>query len=980
MSHLREIGKAAAFKVWLVVTVAFFAILIVANLVVTQNLFLYNTVNSVFGGERTVLVKGDPAKYQYYEADYKDKAETLKAANALNERIAEEGIVMLKNEGSLPLKNGAAVSVFGKNSVSLVYGGTGSGGSSSSGAATIYDSLAAAHFTVNPALKSFYENNGASGRGRGTSPSMGAKVAGFAIGETPQSMYTQSVKDSYGQYGDAALIVISRIGGEGFDLPRTMKASFDAAAAKVDGARNADDHYLQLDQNETDLIKAVGQSFDNVIIIINCSTPMELGFLNDPGHYAYSGSIKGALWIGNPGKTGINALGRILSGEVTPSGRTVDTYARDFRNDPSWQNFSNNNITNGNRYTVNGTNKAYYFVDYEEGIYVGYRYWETRGADEAAAGNADWYGENVVFPLGYGLSYTDFEWETVNEGTTAGGQDLQKDGVITVKIRVTNTGSYAGKDVVQLYSSAPYYGTKENPGIEKSSVVMQDFVKTKLLSPGESDTVTLELKVSDLASYDYSDANSNGFKGYEAEAGAYVLHVSRNAHEHVIDLNYSIAQGFKYAEDTSGGKAAVNRFDDVSGKITQYLSRADWEGTMPVAPSASDREVSDAFISSLTYKTDDAGKKWESETAPVQSGKALSFGAAQVKLYELREKPYNDPLWEKLLDQLTVSQMSQLIGTGNYNTMALHSIGKPKTIDPDGPVGFTAYLGDPSVYDTCFYASGCVVAATYNAGLAYEMGKMVGNEGIIGNEKGDGKPYSGWYAPAVNIHRSPFGGRNWEYYSEDGILSGKIAGGIIQGAKAKGVYTYIKHFALNEQETNRTDGGLLTWANEQSMRELYFKPFETAVRAGETTAIMSSFNRIGTVWAGGSYELLTEVLRNEWGFKGMVVTDYNLYAHMPADQMIRAGGDLNLCQDKQPSKDMSATQLTAMRNATHNILYTVVKSNAMNGYGAGVEYRDAMPDWVLWMIVADLALAAGFGVWGFFAVRRSRKKQKEQHA
>ena len=956
----------------------------VASIVVTQNLFLYNTINSVLGGESRVLVSGDPSlpEFQYYTADegINSKADALAAANAVNERIVEEGIVMLKNDQSLPLKKNSKISVFGKNSVNLVYGGSGSAGASTDGAVTIGQSLTTAGFQVNPTLINFYNDDTLSGDRRPkTGPAMGSKPAGLPTYETPVSRYTDEVKKSFSEYNDAAIVVISRIGGEGFDLPRTMKESYDEGAAKIEGARSADDHYLQLDQNETDLIKAVGEQFgfDNVIVVINSGAPIELGFLDDPSHYAYSPNVKGALWIGTTGKTGINALGRILNGEVNPSGRTVDTYARDFKNDPSWNNFANNNVNNGNRYTVDGKNKSYYFVDYEEGIYVGYRYWETRGYTEEQAGNPDWYEQNVVYPIGYGLSYTHFAWEIDTQNTTEEGQELLKDGTVNISVKVTNTGEVAGKDVVQLYLTAPYTGTAQNPGIEKSHVVMLDFGKTRLLQPGESDEIKFSVDVHDFASYDYNDANGNGFKGYEVEDGDYILRISKNAHESVIDLDYTVpVGGYTYATDPVTDKPVENRFDEVSEHITTYLSRTDWEGTWPSVPTEQDKAVTDEFIDSLTYDRVDEGKPWYTEEMPTQSGIELTYSQTKVKLYELMDKDYDDPLWDELLDQLTVAQMAKMIGTGNYNTMNIDGIDKPKTIDPDGPVGFTAFMGDPSVYDTCYYASGCVVAATYNTELAYEMGKAVGNEGIIGNEAGDGTPYSGWYAPAVNIHRSQFGGRNWEYYSEDGVLSGKIAAGVIQGAMDKGVYTYVKHFALNDQETDRTNNGYLTWANEQSMREIYLRPFEIAVKEGGTTAMMSSFNRIGTEWAGGSYDLLTEILRNEWGFRGMVVTDYNLYAHMPADQMIRAGGDLNLCQDKQPSTTQTATHVTALRNAAKNILYTVVNSNAMNGHGAGIEYRYIMPVWEMCLIGADVAVAVGMIIWIAFIIRGRLKRKK----
>lgn len=983
MKAIKSIWRCVASRIWLLVMAVLLVILLAANIVLTQNLFIYNTVNSVLGGERRVLAAGDPSKYQYYTTDegLNGKEDVLAAANAVNESIVEEGTVLLKNEGSLPLAKNSKISVFGKNSVDLVYGGSGSAGASTAGAVTLEESLTAAGFQVNPSLVEFYKNDAASGSGRPASPAMGAKPAGFATGETPLSSYTSALKSSFSEYDDAAIVVISRIGGEGFDLPRTMKESYAEGAAKTEGARSADDHYLQLDENEAALIKAVGGEFgfDNVIVVINSGAPIEVGFLDDPTHYAYSPNVKGALWIGTTGKTGINALGRILSGEVNPSGRTVDTYARNFKNDPTWNNFGNNNVDNGNRYTVDGKNKSYYYVEYEEGIYVGYRYWETRGFTEAQAGNEAWYAENVVYPLGYGLSYTDFTWEIVDEETTQSGAVLAEDGTVKIRVKVTNTGSVAGKDVVQLYYTAPYTGTKEDPGIEKSHVVLLDFGKTELLEPGASDYIDFSFDARDMASYDYSDANGNGFAGYELEGGDYQIRISENAHVSAFDLTYSVpAEGYKYSNDDATNNPVENRFDDVSGHIETYLSRSDWEGTWPTTPTEQDRAVTDEFIDSLTYDRNDEGKPWYTDEMPTQSERELSFAETEVKLYQLIGKEYDDPLWDTLLDQLTVAQMAQMIGTGNYNTMLIDSIGKPKTIDPDGPVGFTAFMGDPSVYDTCFYASGCVVAATYNTELAYEMGRAVGNEGIVGNEKGDGTPYSGWYAPAVNIHRSQFSGRNWEYYSEDGVLSGKIAAGVIRGANDMGVYTYIKHFALNDKETDRTNGGLLTWANEQSMRELYLKPFEIAVKEGDTTAMMSSFNRIGTVWAGGCYELLTEILRNEWGFQGMVVTDYNLYAHMPADQMIRAGGDLNLCQDKRPSTTQTATQVTALRKATHNILYTVANSNAMNGYGEGVEYRYAMPYWEMWLLIGDAVIAVGVVIWGVFAVRKALRRDSAE--
>ena len=960
------------FACWLVV------IFLIANIFVIQNQFLYNTICSVLGGEVRVLVEGDPSKYEYYKKDYENKAQTLEAANALNEKIVEEGIVLMKNEGSLPLKTPKSdsaitvaprISVFGKNSVNLVYGGSGSGGASAAGATSLYSSLSSAGYDINQELKSFYESNDKSGSGRPASPAMGTLLAGFATGETPISSYGD-VKSSYSSdYRDMALIVISRIGGEGYDLPRTMLESYNDNAAAVDGA-NGDDHYLQLDNNERDLIAHVKESgFENICVIINSATPMELGELADDE------AIDSIVWIGSVGKTGINALGRVLNGQVNPSGRTVDTYARDFKNDPTWENFGNNNTNNGNRYFVGEKKRAYYYVEYEEGIYVGYRYYETRYATEGANGD-NWYKENVVYPFGYGLSYSEFDWELAGVRMNGENWDVNEkiplclDTEIEIDIKVTNrsTSPMSGKDVVQLYYTAPYYAGE----IEKAHVVLADFAKTDILIPGgESDIVTLSVSAYDMASYDYSDANNNGNKGYELDAGDYQLKIARNAHDQnpiVISASVLGDSDILFNTDTVTGNKVENRFDDVSAHFSDgsatLLSRNDWEGTWPKKPTMEEQKVEQSFIDSLSWSKNDVNQKWTATVMPNQSKTELSYNDTKIKLYDLisyengvMTVDYNDPRWEDLLDQLTVDQMINLIGTGNYNTGLINNIAKPKTTDPDGPVGFTAFMGDPSVYDTCFYASACVLGATFNTELAYRMGEMIGNEGLIGNERGDGRTYSGWYAPAVNIHRSPFAGRNWEYYSEDGMLSGIMASGVIQGAKSKGVYTYVKHFALNDQETNRSNNGVLTWCTEQAMREIYFKPFELAVKEGETTAMMSSFNRIGTVWAGGSYELLTEVLRNEWGFKGMVITDYNYSTpYMEVDQMIRAGGDLNLSQSNLPGDDLTATQVTALRNATKNILYTVASSNAMNGLGEGVVYHYDQPYWTRALIAVDVVI------------------------
>ena len=944
---------------------------IIGTIVVSNVPFLYNTINSVLGGERLTQTGADSSQYIRYTADYGSKEEVLDAANAFNELVCEEGFTLLKNENNaLPLSaSETKVTVFGRNSVDLVLGGSGSnsGNVNESEAASIYSSLTDAGIQYNPVMKSFYENNATK---RPISPDMGAILTGFPIAETPISDYNSSVRESYDEYSDAAIVVISRIGGEGFDLPRTMFYNGTSytdwtGTQTIPGARSQTDHYLQLDQNETDMLAEACANFDKVIVVINSSSTLELGFLDDPTHYAYHDNIVGAIWMGHPGSSGATALGKILTGEVNPSGRTVDTYARNFKNDPTWNNFGNNLKADGNRYSYNGETKKAWFVEYEEGIYVGYRYYETRGFTDGES----WYDNNVVYPFGYGLSYTDFDY-SVSHSNEA---QLTADGKLVFEVEVTNIGDkYDGKDVVQLYYSSVYY----DGGIEKSHVVLGDFAKTKVISKNNGkDTVTLEIDVRDMASYDYSDANKNGFKGYELEEGEYTIYITNNAHgwadSDVESFTFTVPKGgFKY-ETEENGATIENLFDDVSGYIKVYLSRSDFEGTFPTMVTDADRVLTDEVYGKLNYTLNDsASDPWYTTDMPEQSAQSLISEQVIVKLYELIGKDYDDPLWDQLLNQLTVEEMRKLVQTGNYRTLQIESIGKPQTIDADGPMGFSVFMGDPSVYDTCFYASECVMGATWNAELAYEYGVMIGNEGIIGNERGGNIPYSGWYAPAMNIHRSQFGGRNFEYYSEDGLLSGIMAANVVLGAQSKGVYTYCKHFALNEQETNRDTTGLITWANEQAMREIYFVPFEMAVKDGETTAMMSAFNRIGPTWAGGNYNLLTRLLRGEWGFEGMVITDYNLTSYMNLDQMVRAGGDLNLSAGKKLKDVSSATAVTAIRNSAKNILYTVANSNAMNGIGEGVEISYAMPYWQIALICFDCLLFVFFDIWILFIKKR----------
>ena len=1004
---MKQLAADKRGRTWIVVTAIVLVFLLVVNIVTTQWLLVRKTLDQVFGGPVAVMKDdGEDNVYftastaedglQYYdvgEDGINSKTDALNAANAFNITACEEGTVLLKNDAvggapALPLDHSEVITVFGKNSVNLVYGGSGSASSDRTGAKTIYESLEAAGFRYNETMKSFYEDSSRSGSGRAANPTMESGVpTGIVVGETPVSSYSQEVIDSF-EDSSVALVVISRISGEGWDLPRTMK---DSSGNPVSGAVSADDHYLELDQNEQDMLKLACENFEKVVVVINSSNAMELGFLDsvDDGDdtmldYDYASHIQAALWIGGPGNYGIMALGRILDGTVNPSGRLVDTYVRDFSLDPTWQNFSINMGSSdkkadggtGNSYYVDSTDRegnyfgkytGYFYVEYEEGIYVGYRYYET-AAHEAEAGNYDGfdYEAAVVYPFGYGLSYTSFSQSL---DSVERKLDENGDAYYDIRVTVTNTGAVAGKDVVQLYHTAPYTAG----GIEKAYVVLSAFDKTAILQPGEAQTLSLTVYEQDMASYDYNDANANGHTGYELDGGEYVFRLMKNSHETIASQSVTI-EATNYDTDRSTGGTVENRFDDVTAEIEdKVMSRADFAGTFPSAPTYEERRVEQSFIDELSAPFDDSGDAempYYTEVYPEQGTEVT------VMFRELVGLDKDDPLWDTFMDQMTVEEMATLIGTGCYNTQAFEQYGIPKTVHGDGPVGFVDFLKSDIAKDTqvCGYASECVLGAAWNKQLAYEMGISYGNESLFGD---GAQSYSGWYAPGVNIHRSPFGGRNPEYYSEDGLLSGLYAAEVVRGATEKGVFTEVKHYALNEQETNRNSNGILTWADEQTIRELYLRPFQYAVQEGGSMGVMSSFNRIGTTWTGGSYALCTGILRDEWGFEGMVISDFNAStAYMSPDLMIRAGGDLNLCQDGKPSTTsdkLTATQASLIRTAAKNILYVIANSSAMNN-----EFTYRLANWQLIMYLVDVAAVAALAFWGVRTVRKVRKKAAEE--
>lgn len=1002
---MKKILKYKGSRNWLITSLSVIIFFVVVTIL----------AETVFFELITALVGNRPTKNfgagVYYESAYENKKDAFTKANELNETINEEGITLLKNDDNvLPLASGAKISVFGKNSVNLAYGGSGSGAFTvTADTPTLYSSLDKAGFKTNTELKKFYEDNRQSGSGRATSPTLDnsrSTIPGFGTGETPIASYSNSLISSYSNYSDAALVVFTRIGGESFDLPRTM--------INTDGAFDPKDHYLELDKNEQDLLVHVCDNFDKVIVIINSSTPMELGFLDDvndnddtlvAGMANIHSKVKGCLWIGGPGYSGIMALGRVLKGEVNPSGRTIDTYQRDFTKDPTYENFADYLVNNGNMYIDDNSGTAKnkvteHYLDYEESVYVGYRYYETRGFTDGE----EWYKNNVVFPFGYGLSYTTFEW-TLGDTSFANSENLtwteENDKEFFVKVNVKNTGSVAGKDVVELYITAPYKAS----GIEKPHVVLTGFAKTSLLNPGQSEEVEIKFSGYDFASYDYSDKNGNTFRGYELDEGNYDVKIMKNSHTEVFKISFTLDNNVQYTKDKVTGYTVKNLFDNVSFEenygMESLLSRSDWNGTYPVNEVLNGelntgnnkdarRTVPTEFINTIkSYASNNPIVNDTSVEMPNQA--EVASPAATLKLYDLimfdenetvmRDEAgtimvnYDDPRWNEYLDILTVGEMMDFTMNGAFKTSALPSIGALQTFSTDGPVGFVYFMAvmQNPVYETCSYASECVIAATWNTDLAYKMGESVGNEGVIGDEKGNGRPYSGWYAPAINIHRTPFSGRNFEYYSEDPFISGKLAASVVKGARSKGVYCHVKHFCVNDQETNRS--GVCTWLTEQALREIYLKPFEITVKEGGALGIMSSFNRVGSLWTGGDYRLCTEILRNEWGFRGLIITDFNTESFMDTKQMAYAGGDLNLATLPQPWNVETPQDYVVLRQGTKNILYTLARSNAMNGLGEGGYYIVYYAWWETTLMMLVIGLILGSAVWGFFAIRKALKQE-----
>lgn len=939
-------------------------------------------------GEAKVVQKPGSENWDttYYATDYSSAEEIDKAAKATTKAIAGEGITLLKNnDNTLPLRTKATggtdqkISVFGRRSVDTVWGGTGSGSGDAGQCTPISEALTNAGYTLNDTLTKLYTGN--LDKVEVASNTMDKLYAmTYYIGEFPQNYYTASVTGSYANYHDAAVVVLGRQGGEGMDFTTDLKGSISSGKTAMDGnvaeTKNYADgqHQLELSQEERDLLNHVKENFDKVIVVINSSNVMEMGDLqNDP-------DIDAILWMAYPGSRGTEALAEILNGTITPSGHTVDTWPADLTQDPTFPNTTVSTYSNISG--ANGYDESY-MVEYEEGIYIGYRYYETAAADGAID-----YDTAVVYPFGYGLSYASFAQEIT--GVT------EEDGKINVSVKVTNTqptDGFSGKDVVQVYYHAPYDGTTE-----KAEVVLAAYDKTDLLAPGESQEMTLTFDREDMASYDYKNEGC-----YVLDAGTYTLSLRKNSHELYGDnctYDYTVAEREVYGQDNprqreieaqtgelvnlsaeakeaKAVEAATNRFGEQNEHFVEYtdpvanngaaanMTRADFGSSFPKAPTAQDLTASDEVVKNLGTYTPDY---YSADDAMPTTGAKNEMVAVA-----LRGRTYDDPAWDDLLDQLSVKDMTSLIYAGNQGTMPLTSIGLPKSSATDGPAGLKQYGGLGLGVSGNFNCCGTLVAATWNTDLAEQYGTMVGNEAVQAE-------VDGWYAPGCDLHRTAFGGRNFEYYSEDPLISGKTCAATVQGASNKGLTCMFKHFALNDVETHRTDNGPCVWANEQAMRELYLKAFEIAIEEPVmelkyldadgntqtktmrgTLGVMSSFNRIGSVWTGGCEALMTGVLRDEWGFLGTVVTDYNGSQYMNVEEGVTAGNDLMLANESTlPTRftdTKNASTVKAMRQAVKNIVYTHVNSNTVNDLSDGTTVEYGIAPWRILMYCVTGVLA-----------------------
>ena len=866
--------------------------------------------------------------------------ETNEEAAEVAEEIMEDGIVLLKNESLLPLNETKKLNIFGWESINPAYGGAGSGGIND-----LYDivslnqGLENAGFSINQKLVDFYNNYGAD------DPEMSIQKQSWTLPEPPVDTYSDELIKSAKEYSDVAVVVLSRKAGEGHnDIPMDVKkAAYDNNSDEYDDFPEGE-HYLQLSQTERDMVDMVCSNFDNVIVIYNGANQFELGFADEYPQ------IKSVVWCPGTGNVGFNALGKVFSGEVNPSGKTPDTFIYDMTTAPWWNNAEKTEYTNLADMAVEGMNAgtaqvyAPAFTNYVEGIYVGYKYYET-----AAQEGAIDYDKTVQYPFGYGLSYTEFEQKM--------GELEEKDGQISVDVEVTNSGDVAGKDVVEVYYKPPY----TNGGIEKSSANLIEFAKTDLLQPGKSQIVTVTFSIEDMASYDENNA-----KAYVLEKGDYVISINSDSHTVLDQKTYTADKDVVYKGENkraSDDTAATNVFEDAKGDVT-YLSRADHfanyeEATAaPASAELGEPYVSEYHLNSNFDKTTYLNDEDVMPTTGADNGLTLA---------DMRDADYDDPRWEKLLDQLTVDEMANMIAMAGYQTAAMDSVGKVATLDFDGPAAINNnFTGVGSIG----FPIEVVVASTWNKELAQTWGECMGK---ISQEMGA----EGWYAPGMNTHRTAFGARNYEYFSEDGVLAGNMGAKAVEGARKYGVYSYIKHFAMYEGNAKMVS----VWSNEQAIREIYLKPFEISVKQGGANAVMVSWSFLGDKWTGECSNLMNTVLRDEWGFRGMALTDFfrnNGHGFMNADAALANGVDVMLStfngEENNVANPEHPTSVLQMRNACKNVMYTVVSSWAYDG-----EHEETgMENWKKAGIGIDTVIALFMAGMEVLVIRGYKKRKNAE--
>ncbi len=956
----------------------FIAATIVCNMFAPAVHIFFNTETSTTSGE-----KGE----DFFKKDASSASEQMEKAQDVVERIGAEGSVLLMNESSaLPLAEGAKVTLLGKTSADLITGGTGSGAVSVTGKNTVKSAMEQAGLEVNDTMWNFYTSGAGSTYvredGEGSLNNVLPDFTTFKINEVPQSAYSATEWDSVKNYGDAAIIFLGRVCGEGFDMPW-----FNSG----DGTGNL----LELTAEEQALLAKAKQLKDagdirKIVVILNTSYALELDFLR-PDICGVDYGIDACMWIGLPGESGINGVAEIIAGKVNPSGKLVSTYTYDNFSAPAMQNMYVTSYVNaeekGLTYGGNGSLYNKYYIAYQEGIYVGYRYYETRYEDyvlgNTKVGEYN-YDDTVAYPFGFGLSYSEFSYSDF--------EMTENEDSFTFTVTVNNNSDVTGKDVVAINMQSPYTEYDREYGIEKAAVELVGYTKVEVPANGRVENVTVTVDKTELRTYD-----ANGAGTYILDKGNYYFALGNGSHEALNNIlakkadigdtsngivdetrmtsagnaglvgQYTVAEQDNEIFATSvTGEEITNQFDsadlnrrdeDASNDIV-YLSRSNWAGTMPKATFAAKAytaafnslSANDEMVSELsnTYKSSSGGTM---PTMGAKNGlKLIQFrGVEMNESIEWNGKTYT---WDDLLDQLTFAEMARLIGQGYHNTAYISSVSKPETKDENGPAGITTSLTGGSARGTC-YPSADLRAATFNDELVKEMGVMLGNDALWSSPK----VYSGLYGPGGNIQRTPYGGRNFEYYSEDPFIGGNICANEVEGIQSKGIFVYLKHFALNDQESGRD--GISVWANEQAIREIYLQQFETSIVKGGAHCVMSSFNRVGATWSGANKNLMTNVLRGEWGMDGQAVTDYSGNDFMDVALGLLAGQDIwdysgTKWTNKLNTLKNDANIVNAMRQASARILYTVANSNAMNGYTVDTDVTGTLAWWQSALIAADV--------------------------